>query len=183
MAEQTFIERTGATPGKIALIAVLVGVLGSLLIMQLGDDSSSIAIVAPRQGGVTTKAVVSPLQTQSERPEPFAPLVVKQRPWPEISLEEVRAYDPFAMPRTLGDDRDGSAGLEQEQKSIRQLAEARRQALMALREKGVAMVLQSGDQRVAVIGSDTVRIGDVIDGFKVVAIGPDGVMLEPDKQP
>ncbi len=148
----------------------------------MGDDSSSIALAVPRQGGVTTRAGVSPSQTQNERPEPFAPLVVKQRPWPEISLEEVRAHDPFAMPWALGNDRDGSAGLEWEQESIRQLAEARRQALTALRKKGVAMVLQSGDVLVAVIGSDTVRIGDVLDGFKVVAIGPDGVMLEPDKK-
>lgn len=179
MAEQTFIERIGATPGKIALMAVLAGVFAALLIMQLGDDSSSIAIVEPSQGGVTTRAVISSRQSNYEQTELLAPLVVKQRSWPEISLKEVRAHDPFAMPRVIGDDQDESADLELEQESIRQLAEARRRALMALREKGVAIVLQSGDELVAVIGSDTVRIGDVIDGFKVVAIGPDGVKLTP----
>ena len=47
MAEKTLTEQIGATPGKIAIAVVLLGVFVSLLIMQMGDESSSVAANVP----------------------------------------------------------------------------------------------------------------------------------------
>ncbi|OHB66540.1 MAG: hypothetical protein A2V70_05300 [Planctomycetes bacterium RBG_13_63_9] len=52
------------------------------------------------------------------------------------------------------------------------------QALDGLRQQGVAVVIGSGERYVAVVGSQTVRVGDLLDGFRVIAIAPDGVTVE-----
>jgi len=180
MAEQTLTERIGATPGKIAIAVVLLGVFVSLLIMRTGDESLIADNVPKGSSGRTT-----PLATPGNTPSgATAASMVSRRPWPEISLAEARKYDPFFMPAVDGtthqESRESQVTDAMKQKAMQEQAEMRRQALATLQEKGVGVVLQSGDELVAIIGSDTVRVGDVIDGFKVVDIGPDGVKLEPD---
>ncbi len=180
MAERTLTERIGATPGKIAIAVVLLGVFVSLLIMQTGDEPLDAANAPNRYRGRTT-----PLAAPSNTPSgETADAMVSRRPWPEISLAEARKYDPFFMPAVDATanqkSRESQLTDAMKQKAMQEQAELRRQALDTLQEKGVGVVLQSGDELVAIIGSDTVRIGDVIDGFKVVDIGPDGVKLEPD---
>ncbi len=180
MAEQTLTEQIGATPGKIAIAVVLSGIFVSLLIMQI-DDGTSVAGDVLEPGGPGTATIAS-LGTAA--PEATVPSVSKPRPWPDVSLAEARKYNPFFMPRAAGasgwNSRDSQAAEALKQKDLQQRAEMRRLALTKLREQGVGVVLQSGEELVAIIGSDTVHIGDVIDGFKVVGIGRDGVTLEPD---
>jgi hypothetical protein len=56
---------------------------------------------------------------------------------------------------------------------------AQAEALHGLRLEGVKAVVGSRrDGHVAVIGSQVVRVGDMLDGFRVVQIDPDGVIVE-----
>jgi hypothetical protein len=56
----------------------------------------------------------------------------------------------------------------------------REQILGQLREKGVRAVIGSSRHgNAAVIGAETVRVGDVLAGFRVVEVEADGVVLEP----
>jgi len=52
-------------------------------------------------------------------------------------------------------------------------------ALTALRSKGAAAVVRSERGAAAVIGNRVVRVGDVVEGYRVVSIDPQGIVLEP----
>jgi len=109
------------------------------------------------------------------------------RPWPVVSLEQAVRYDPFATPAPF----IARAAAAEQQQQTRAAAEAQRaeqqarantdarrqEALETLRALGVSAVLSDGREHVALIGSQVVRVGDVVEGFRVVAIGPNGVLL------
>ena len=65
------------------------------------------------------------------------------------------------------------------QVELRQRELARQEVLAEMRTAGVGMLFQNETGSVAVIGTRVVHIGDLIEGFRVVAIGRDGVVLEP----
>lgn len=109
------------------------------------------------------------------------------RPWPVVSFHDAVRYDPFATPAEFI--ARAAAAEEQQQSRVQGAvqraqqqapadADARRQqALETLRAVGVSAILSDGREPVALIGSQMVRVGDVLQGFRVVAIGPEGVTL------
>lgn len=106
--------------------------------------------------------------------------------WPAIDLAEVLRFDPFAAGQAFASRQKPSGKAAPDEAAAgrrqrRQQAQSERaEAVERLRRQGLkAVIAGSGGQAVAVVGSKTVRVGDVIDGLRVIAIQPDGVVLEP----
>ncbi len=111
-------------------------------------------------------------------------------PWKQASLEDAIDYDPFTRPvafraesqraspaatATALEDAEGER-LER----IEQARAARAAALDRLSQQGLHAFLAGGSEgNVAVIGTQPVRVGDVLNGFRVVAIDPQGIVVEP----
>lgn len=83
------------TPGKMAVIGLLGVVLIGVVAMQFSGDEGTPGLVkrrAPKSGS----------SAAAENPAAPPPAVARVR-WPEISREEVLAFDPFALPLPLRD--------------------------------------------------------------------------------
>ena len=166
-----------ATPGKLALIAVLAVVLVVVLAVQFGG---SLGAGPPRDAD---------RDRESHRPGPPGQLAVQaaqpsrdagkghdaSRPWPKLELAEVSAHDPFAVRTPVAKPPEPPATTAESEADRTQ----QDQLLEQLREQGVQAVIGgSRHGNAAVIGSQIVRVGDVLDGFRVVGIEADGVVLE-----
>ncbi|MFO7906935.1 MAG: hypothetical protein ACQESR_12290 [Planctomycetota bacterium] len=103
--------------------------------------------------------------------------------WPETPLEMALAHDPFALPPPLAPpppsapstDRAGSERVKGRQRP--EVAEKHERALAAVRDRGIQMVLVDQEERVAIVGDRAVRVGEVLEGLRVVAISADGITL------
>jgi hypothetical protein len=192
MADASASPRPAVTPRQLLFIAVLGVILAVVLIVQFGgasggpDDSqggsrpqaapSGAAQPAQRQSAAGPQAAGSPapgVKTAPGTPRPASP------PWPKLSGQVAGQYDPFAMPEPLArqakaqrpdDSPGGKAGSRNP---------ATDPALMALRRKGTDAILRDGQGAVAVIDKRVVRVGDVLQGYRVVSIDDDGVLLAP----
>ena len=106
--------------------------------------------------------------------------------WPVLDREEAAACDPFVLPAALAwrmgvptDPSAMGAGLDPKQHAERKHRAGERQKLLELlRTQGVSAILRNADGPAAAIGPRIVRVGDLVDGFRVVEIRPDGVILE-----
>jgi hypothetical protein len=104
--------------------------------------------------------------------------------WPESDLAECMKYDPFAMPsgfsskieKPVEKAVDGEA-LEREKEIARKRAEQERQ-IAKLRDAGVNAILKGSDESTAILGTQMVRVGEEINGFRVRAIESDGIVVE-----
>lgn len=171
-------SKSGATPGKLALIAVLAVVLVVVLAVQFGGSfgAGRPAEREERRGESREQRAASgessPLVTHHSPPAtPYS-----SRPWPKLELADVTDFDPFAAPKpapepseTLAATVESAAAQEEQDAAF----------LEQLRQEGVQAVIGSAHNgRAALIGSQIVRVGDVLGGFRVVGIEPDGVVLE-----
>lgn len=201
MADQRpFSQRIGVTPTKLTLIGVLAVVLVGVLYVQYGRSDSEAAPVVrktsaargPRTARTTRKTVPKP--SPAERPDKLI-YPTDDGPWsaPGVvpNLETVVQYDPFALPATFPQpesavvgakpSEDDTAAVNDEELNKERLAGRLEQIqvdLEQLRQQGVQVILTEGDEFVAMIGDQTIRVGDVIGGFKVVAIDLSGVRVE-----
>jgi hypothetical protein len=171
MTERNWLERNGATPAKLASVAVLAGVLGLVLWSQLAGDAPIAAkktrqTTAPQaKSGETKPAMktvsVEPVQTQPAKP----------RTWPKLKLDDIAKTDPFAMPiwylMAKADESDGQAG------SLVRSA----QVLEELKKQQTKIVVITDDERVATIGDQSFRVGDTIEGFEISEITRNGIVL------
>lgn len=88
---QSWLERNGATPGKLALMGVLALILGYVIISQLpGKKPAAISLrSAPPLTGVTSP------QTNQADPVTTAP---QRKAWPKLKVSQAVVHDPFAAP-------------------------------------------------------------------------------------
>ncbi len=176
----------GASPKKLALAGLLAVVFVVVLIVQFGGISSGNQAAEPPPAGQS--GAQTPRRDggggQKVPSDRAVPDVGDSGPrWPALEPAEVLDYDPFAMPEA-STGRRAPAGSAQAE-AAKQLEEIRRRqaeqdrSLERLRQKRVKAIIRS-DQNggVAVIGDQTVYVGDLIDGYRVIAIEPDGVVLE-----
>jgi hypothetical protein len=189
MADSTGMSKIGATPGKLVLVGVLAIILISVLVFQTGGTDAPAASAEkpkpalrtrptrPHQRRARRQAVTKASVTQGD----LEPSPREARPWSEARLEEVLQYDPFAVPEALAPPeparrtttgKDPAAGSQPEA-----VKKQREQALAALRHQGVQMIFFDEDEQVALLGDRMVRVGDTLDGFRVLAIGPEGITL------
>lgn len=187
-------KRIGATPGKLALVGVLAVVLATVVVGQLPDSSVA---ATPAAAGLRTTLpdssnppkIANQQQTTSSQSKLHTKPSITTRnakkktseppTWPDLSLETVVAFDPFAAPPWLNDARAAAqAGPADE----RFLSEAARRAqkeavLKKLQEQGTTIVVISSDDKRATIGKQTVRVGDHLEGFVITDITKQGIEL------
>ncbi len=136
-----------------------------------------------------TLASAKPFAKTSAKPEPekaIASLIIDENRWKAPKLEAIVAYDPFALPPIFpqppkvgagGTGKDSDALIADDAaKDAKKLAEAeeqRRLVLEELKQRGVNAISSEGDQYVAVIGDEELRVGDQIYDFIITAIDPD----------
>ncbi len=176
------------------VVAVLVVILIVVLVVQFagGAATSSHDGGNPAADGQARQTSNPPARETGKRTDAHS----SSDPWLPISLERVIGYDPFRTPDAPTEDGplDSSTDNEMEDEedvdeedaaALREQIEVARQAaLAALTKQGVGTFLSGGkDGNLAVIGDRTVHTGDVIDGFRVIAIGPDGMVIEPVELP
>ena len=182
MAESTHPATRTLKVGRLALVTGLAVILVIVLIYQFGPQQQ--LVLKPRQ----------PVQLQTNTDAESGALrhdvaLVQgtEKVWPLLPLDTVLKHDPFALPSsflpqtTLA---EKIPALEQEQivkagkqKSRLQL-EQRAELLKNLQQQGVEVVLINNRTRVAMVGSRTVQVGDVLDGFIITEIHNNGIVVE-----
>ncbi len=187
MANPQASSKRAATPRQLVVIGVLAVTLAAVLIAQFGVPSAgpkqadSRGAGAKPAGPATAAPAPMPATASASAPSVVAPARPPAPPWPTFSADAAAQYDPFAMPealtRQLTEARKSPDALKSNNPASTR--NARADSLAALRSKGTAAVLRSERGAAAVIGSRVVRVGDVVEGYRVVSIDPQGIMLEP----
>lgn len=176
----------GATPSKLALVAILAVIFAVVLVFQFGGSSSqSTTPVVPRAPKAvaqrtTSAARVAPASTSirpntASQPRTVKHVALETRPLPKFSGEEAASHDPFYRPSHL---RPSASDVRPDANRLRMQQAERERTLAEVRKFVVAAIFQSDTEQVAVIDDQTVRVGDVFQGFRVTAIEAEGVKLE-----
>jgi hypothetical protein len=170
-------DRVGATRGKLAamglLAVVLVGVLASNFRGE-ADEAASLAVASvgprPRARAVVAAAKASespdPAAT-SASDSPFGKFAVDAH-WPGHSLDELVRFDPLAAPAWNAPAAASSAAND---------GGAQTASLQQLQEAQNAIILVSGNERVARIGSQEYRVGDKVGSYLITGISSAGIVL------
>lgn len=171
MTQQTWLERTGATPGKLAAV----GTLTVLLVAVIWHNTTGSGSPADMEA---TRPTTPPQQVATKTPAPAQPAPAKPglsakapRTWPRYQLEKVTKHDPLAKPMwylVAQAAETGTTGA-----SLARSAKV----LDELRKQRTKIVVIAGDERIATIGDLSFRVGDTIEGFQVTEITTDGIVL------
>jgi hypothetical protein len=171
MTEQTWLERNGATPGKLAAVGTLVVVLVAVMWHNFTGAQSPAETERPRPTShPTTTTAKTPARVESSSVK-LDPMKMTRKVWPPYSLEKVTKYDPLAKPMwylMAQAAEEGTVGA-----SLARSA----QVLEELKNQPTKIVVISGDERIATIGELSFRVGDTIEGFQVTEITTDGIVL------
>ena len=104
--------------------------------------------------------------------------------WPEPELAECMEYDPFATPRGFTSKKNGpvpeagdSEALQREIEIAKKRA-TQEQEIAKLQEAGVNAILKGSKRSAAMLGTQMVRVGEEINGFRVRSIESDGIVIE-----
>jgi hypothetical protein len=162
MTEPNWLARSGATPRKLATVGVLTLVLIAVVWHNAPESAEPVAEQAPQ---------APPLEAKIEAaPAPKPTLTILARKWPEISLDKAVRNDPFAMPSwyLMAQAEEGTAGA-----SLARSA----QVLEELKKQQTKIIVISNEDRIATIGDQSFRVGDMIEGFQVTEITTDGIVL------
>lgn len=173
MTEQTWLERNGATPGKLAVVGTLAVVLLAVLWHNFTASQSPAEVTEGKTRLSTHQTTVTADTTVPTKQVLVKPEVVAatRKIWPKYSLEKVTKYDPLAKPMwylMAQATEEGTAGA-----SLARSA----QVLEELKKQPTKIVVVSGNERIATIGELSFRVGDTIEGFQVTEITTDGIVL------
>ena len=186
----SFAQRIGATPSRITLVGVLSVILIGSLIVQFGDSDgheSPSPSEAPSPSETPSESVLDKSRvTQSNG---LASDVVESpgRPrrfirWPSVRLGEVIDYDPFARPAPEPDvSLESYTARRQPVETSRATIEAAPAVPSAVPptvDLQVDMVVKSGNNWLAIVDQQEMRVGDVINGVKIKEISRDGVVVQ-----
>ncbi len=172
MSEPTWMQKSGATPGKLALVGCLsVGFVFVLWKAQSGGaDETSVPKSPPRsvvpQEAAVTKKVLVPKIGDTEQAKSQL-----QHAWPAMPLETVVEKDPFAMPLWY------LATMDSVATSADGAAKQAEQLLEKLRKEQAKIIVIANGERIATIGNESYRVGDAVAGFEVTEINRDGIVL------
>jgi hypothetical protein len=176
-------DRIGATRGKLALIGLLAVVLAGVVIANFrGDANASAASLAPTAASEVAQprpvaAATTPRRSPTARAAsisssagakhatPFGEFAADAN-WPEYSLDELVSFDPFAAPAWNAPAKAADGGEVAQAASLQQLQEAQN-----------AIILVSGNERVARIGSQEYRVGDKVGPYLITGISSAGIVL------
>ncbi len=175
-------DRVGATRGKLAAIGLLavvfVGVLASNF-RTAADEPIAAALPAGQPSAVVSPAIPAvegpsngpQIQSEAEPTHakaatPFGEFA-EDGDWPEYSLDKLVSFDPFGTPTWMAAPEPVAEGP----------AEADSQSLKEFQEAQNAIILVSGDHRVARIGSQEYRVGDMVGPYQITEISSAGIVL------
>lgn len=186
------LQEIGLTPAKAALLGLLAVVFAAIWIPQLlgltGSETPTVASAStpPRRPPVRAASTrqAAPVVARGPAEASFDTVTPTPKiepgsvaPPPTTALEAALRHDPLARPDWAPGGRRSGDGAAPGDPDL--LAER----FDALRRRGVAMVLTSHGGHAAQIGESTLRVGDAVDGFEVVSISDDGVVLRPAGEP
>jgi hypothetical protein len=180
-------SKIGASPVKLALAAVLTVVFIAVLIVQFGGISNTRSTGRERGKGKDPTGSAQPTGAGQPAPSPPQPsrTLRTTQAWPILDIERVLEYDPFALPAPLSrqqevvSKREGQREAEALELELARRRAEQEQSLAQLQEAGVRAILGGAQgEKVALVGSRVVRVGDELDGFRVSAIQPDGLTLQ-----
>jgi len=203
MSRPTTMEKIGATPAKLALIGLLSAVLLAVVVPQLrgksssgqsadsvpaGQSASQLRRKRPTRSAGGKPSAIKKAPSASEAvpsadasapsPRNTAPSAGNADParssqgWTQLPLEELVKHDPMAAPAWYV----AAATKPAEEDALVDTA-GQALALAELEKQGANIVMIAGGERVATIGAEQLRIGDRIEGFRVIDITTQGVVL------
>ncbi len=167
MSKQKQADRVGATPAKLALVALLAVVLIVVIVRQLPNDTpppsraqvtASVPSKAEDETDTVAAQATDPETTTQQQNETTSP-------WPETSLDELLTHDPFATPAWAI-----AAVSDSDTRQASKLDE--------LQKQGVSIVMIGEEAKTATIGERRVRVGDVLEGYRITDITSKGVLLD-----
>ena len=182
-------QKLGATPGKLALVAALAVVLIWVVVAQLPEGATAVAdnrpTASPRARQRPPSAGLERGQTEqsksdaADQPKSDGGEEAAARKWPELSLERIVVLDPLAPPQWLISARNITPTADEKSRLEAEVQKQQRKAevLEHLREQGTKIVVISAEEKRATIGDQTVRVGDLIEGFQITDITKQGVVL------
>ena len=158
--------------GKFVLIAVLAVILVSVIASNFTQGhaepaSAEQAEAVPEHSDTSVKSTDTAVE-QADRPTgPFAEFA-DDRHWPSLTLEEIAEFDPLTVPAWAGPPPPSTVGTGREYSQ---------EQLDALNNAENAIILVSGNKRVALIGTQEFRVGDMIGSLRISDISSKGIVL------
>lgn len=192
-------KQAGVTPGKLALIGVLAVVFAGVLYLQFATTKKPAPVAALAPTPVThaaTIAAAASRQVAAQTPASERKKTLTVGNWHSPQLASVVSYDPFALPAAFPKpptpeeaalaQSAAATSSEDAAEDAAEMAAARAQAesdLVQLKQMGVKAIIERDNKLVAIVGDKTVRVGDEIHGFRVIAIKGNDVWVEKDLTP
>ena len=187
MAELEARVKPIATPRQLLVVGVLGVVLVTVLVGQFGGASGKPgdAEVGKSSGGPSLTTDQASNRKPSTASAARSPQATTSQPatqaWPKLSAETAAQYDPFAVPepllRKITEGRPAAEDRKSSKSSPKRDASA--ENLAALRSKGITVIVRTERGAVAMIGNRVVRVGDELEGCRVVSIDLQGIVLAP----
>jgi hypothetical protein len=199
-------KKGGLTRGKAILIGVLTLVLVGVLYLQFGrGGDKSVASDGPdyvprrpvpaataavdTEASTTTRVAVKQVLVDNKLQAATTAGVVNESRWKSPPLDAVVGYDPFALPAAfpkavVPDPTQPNANLvataaAEDQKELIDAVAKLQMQLEQIKRRGVQVIVKERDQYVAMVGDQTVRVGDDLgNGFRVTGIDQSGVHIE-----
>ena len=170
MTTASFLSNTTASPRQMVLIGLLgIILIGVIAYEFLPSSAESVALTPRRSAASGTSPVASGTLPATLAPE-----------WPSISVETVVSHNPFRLdarwlapiieevpPEAAGTDPQPSEALAAEPVPS-----------PIVQERVSWVLLQTGNE-MAGLGNRTVRVGDIVSGYRISAITADGIVLVP----
>jgi hypothetical protein len=170
---------------------VLAIVLGTVVVRQLPDSSTAPTLAREQTPSSRSASSRRPSANPLSAPQNTSPTNDSEqssdatqekqiaKSWPKLSLDKILAHDPLAAPDWLLAAKSDAPTVDDEGRLLAQSKSRARNAevLEQLREEGTKVVVISGGEKRAIIGDQTVRIGDLIEGFQITDITRQGVVL------
>jgi hypothetical protein len=176
-----------ATPRQLVVIGVLGVILVAVLIGQFGGASGTPGDAGAKDGSeppapkINQSADRKP-RTDSATGSPEATAAKPAAPaWPKLTAEAAAQHDPFALPEPLARQiTEGQrAPSDRKPNASPPRREASAEKVAALRSKGTNVIVRGERGAAAMIGNRVVRVGDVVEGYRVVSIDLQGIVLAP----
>lgn len=162
-------DKIGATPAKLALIAVLAIVL-MLVLFNQPDNTPPSSVAQPEEKSETTQRTSPKAGKAEQADEASTPemLLPDYPDWPLYALDQIIEFDPFSAPPWL---QARSASISTDQ------LKSDRETLRKLKQQGASIVVITLDKKTATVGDQEFRIGDVVAGHQIIDITTRGIIL------
>jgi type II secretory pathway pseudopilin PulG len=176
---------SGLKRAAIAILSVLL--LAALYVQFGGSQQATQTSEGQAEGDVSAQGRQRSRRTPRPSTVATESTSAARSTWPALGLEEILQHNPFELPHSLTEDLSASPDetadeskeeLNRQEEEARQKLKKQEAALAKLQKSGMTIYFEDQHGSAAIIGSRRVRQGDNIEGFRVVDVRPDGVVLE-----